>query len=142
MVNGLFVGVWGSSRIRAGVEGMKKCSICGKPALEVVEVCPECLQRAAVDPRQIKRLKQISSILSITAGTDTNIKECMESILDFATKVINEPDIKKIFTQGDLDFMNKELGRRAGAIFAGILRGFKKKDFAEVQKILTGGKEE
>ena len=35
---------------------MKKCSICGKPALEVVEVCPECLQRAAVDPRQIKRL--------------------------------------------------------------------------------------
>ncbi len=84
MVNGLFVGVWGSSRIRAGVEGMKKCSICGKPALEVVEVCPECLQRAAVDPRQIKRLKQISSILSITAGTDTNIKECMESILEIA----------------------------------------------------------
>lgn len=63
---------------------MKKCSICGKPALEVVEVCPECLQRAAVDPRQIKRLKQISSILSITAGTDTNIKECMESILEIA----------------------------------------------------------
>ena len=62
--------------------------------------------------------------------------------LIFATKVINEPDIKKIFTQGDLDFMNKELGRRAGSIFAGILRGFKKKDFAEVQKILTGGKEE
>lgn len=63
---------------------MRKCSICGKSALEVVEVCPECLQRAAVDPRQIKRLKQISSILSITAGTDTNIKECMESILEIA----------------------------------------------------------
>lgn len=84
MVNGLFLGVWGSSRIRAGVEGMKKCSICGKPALEVVEVCPECLQRAAVDPEQIKRLKQISNILSITAGTDTNIKDCMESILEIA----------------------------------------------------------
>lgn len=84
MVNGLFVGVWGSSGIRAGVEGMKKCSICGKPALEVVEVCPECLQRAAVDPGQIKRLKQISNVLSITAGTDTNIKECMESILEIA----------------------------------------------------------
>ena len=52
--------------------------------MEVVEVCPECLQRAAVDTRQIKRLKQISSILSITAGTDTNIKECMESILEIA----------------------------------------------------------
>lgn len=63
---------------------MGKCHICGKKALEVVEVCPECLQRAAVDPEQIKRLKQISNILSITAGTDTNIKECMESLLEIA----------------------------------------------------------
>ena len=63
---------------------MSNCHICGKKALEVVEVCPECLQRAAVDPKQIKRLKQISNVLSITAGTDTNIKECMESLLDIA----------------------------------------------------------
>ena len=63
---------------------MGKCHICGKKALEVVEVCPECLQRAAVDPEQIQRLKQISNILSITAGTDTNIKECMESLLEIA----------------------------------------------------------
>lgn len=59
---------------------MNKCHICGKKALEVVEVCPKCLQRAAVDPEQIRRLKQISGILGITAGTDTNIKECVESI--------------------------------------------------------------
>ena len=63
---------------------MSKCHICGKKALEVVEVCPECLQRAAVDTEQIKRLKQISNVLSITAGTDTNIKECMESLLEIA----------------------------------------------------------
>ena len=63
---------------------MSKCHICGKKALEVMEVCPECLQRAAVDPEQIKRLKQISNVLSITAGTDTNIKECMESLLEIA----------------------------------------------------------
>ena len=63
---------------------MSKCHICGKKALEVVEVCPECLQRVAVDPKQIKRLKQISNVLSITAGTDTNIKECMESLLEIA----------------------------------------------------------
>lgn len=63
---------------------MGKCHICGKKALEVVEVCPECLQRAAVDPKQIKRLKQISNVLSITAETDTNIKECMESLLEIA----------------------------------------------------------
>lgn len=42
------------------------------------------LQRAAVDREQIKRLKQISNVLSITAGTDTNIKECMESLLEIA----------------------------------------------------------
>jgi hypothetical protein len=95
MVNGLFVGVWGSSRIRAGVEDMKKCSICGKPALEVVEVCPECLQRAAVDHGQIKRLEQISSILSITAGTDTNIKECLESILEIAEDLERSGSIGK-----------------------------------------------
>lgn len=70
------------------------------------------------------------------------VKTICGTELILATKVINDPDIKKMFTQGDLDFMNKELGRRAVAIFAGILRGFKKKDFAEVQKILTGGKEE
>ena len=63
---------------------MGKCHICGKKALEVVEVCPKCLQRAAVDPKQIKKLKQRSNILSITAGTDTNIKECMESLLEIA----------------------------------------------------------
>ena len=63
---------------------MSKCHICGKKALEVVEVCHECLQKAAVDPKQIKRLKQISNVLSITAGTDTNIKECMESLLEIA----------------------------------------------------------
>ena len=63
---------------------MSNCHICGKKALEVVEVCPECLKRAAVDPKQIKRLKQISNVLSITAGTDTNIKECMESLLEIA----------------------------------------------------------
>lgn len=66
---------------------MGKCHICGKKALEVVEVCPECLQRAAVDPEQIKRLKQISGILSITAGTDSNIKECMESIKEIAEEL-------------------------------------------------------
>lgn len=66
---------------------MSKCHICGKKALEVVEVCPECLQRAAVDPEQIKRLKQISGILSITAGTDSNIRECMESIKEIAEEL-------------------------------------------------------
>lgn len=63
---------------------MGKCHLCGKEALEVIEVCQECLERAAVDPNIIKRLKQTSNILKITADTDSNIKNCMESILEIA----------------------------------------------------------
>ena len=63
---------------------MGKCHLCGKEALEVIEVCQECLERAAVDPNNIKRLKQTSNILKITADTDSNIKNCMESILEIA----------------------------------------------------------
>ena len=40
------------------------------------------------------------------------VKTLCGTELILATKVINDPDIKKIFTQNDLDFMNKELGRR------------------------------
>lgn len=63
---------------------MGKCNLCGKQALEVVKICPECLQRAEVDPNNIRRLRQISDILSITPDTDTNIKRCMQGILEIA----------------------------------------------------------
>ena len=57
-----------------------------------------------------------------------------------ARNIINDPNIKKMFTAEDLDFMNKELGRQAGAVFARILRAFKKKDFKEAERVLRGGK--
>lgn len=63
---------------------MGKCQICGNRGLEVIEICPECLKRAAVDPEKINKLRQISNVLSITASTDTNIKQCMESIIEIA----------------------------------------------------------
>ena len=56
--------------------------------------------------------------------------------------MINHQDAKKIFTAEDLDFMNKELGRQEGAVFARILRAIKKRDFREAQRVLTGGKGE
>ena len=56
--------------------------------------------------------------------------------------MINHPDAKTIFTAEDLDSMNKELGRQAGAVFARILRAIKKRDFREAQRVLTGGKGE
>ena len=57
-----------------------------------------------------------------------------------AKNIINDPGLKVVFTSEDLDFMNKELGRLAGAVFARILRAIKKKDFKEAQRVITGGK--
>ena len=68
---------------------VKKCNVCGKKGLEVVEICPDCLQKAAVDPKYIEKLKQISGILGITADTDGNIKDCMQSIIEIAEDLEN-----------------------------------------------------
>lgn len=57
-----------------------------------------------------------------------------------AKNIINDPGLKVVFTSEDLDFMNKELGRQVGAVFARILRAIKKKDFKEAQRVITGGK--
>lgn len=61
---------------------MVKCSICGKEGLRVVCVCPDCLKKAAVDPEQIKKLKQINNVLRITEDTGGNIKECVQSLTE------------------------------------------------------------
>ena len=58
----------------------------------------------------------------------------------FVMKVISDPDMKKIFKESDIDFMKKELGRQCGAIWARMVRAFKKLNFKEVERILTGGK--
>ena len=58
----------------------------------------------------------------------------------FVKNIINDTDAKKIFTAEDIDFMNKELGRQAGAVFAWILRAIKKKDIKRAKQNLTGGK--
>lgn len=57
-----------------------------------------------------------------------------------AKNIINDPELKVVFTSEDLDFMNKELGRQAGTVFARILRAIKKMDFKEAQRVITGGK--
>lgn len=57
-----------------------------------------------------------------------------------AKNIINDPELNIIFTSEDLAFMNKELGRQAGAVFTRILRAIKKMNFKEAQRVLTGGK--
>ena len=55
-------------------------------------------------------------------------------------EIINDPRAKEIFTKEDLNFMNKELGRQAGAVFGHILRALEAGDHKEAQRVLTGGK--
>lgn len=56
----------------------------GKPIKRIQEVCacPDCLKRAAVDPEQVKKLRQINNVLKITEDTDGNIKECVQSLTE------------------------------------------------------------
>lgn len=59
-----------------------KCQICGKAA-EVLCVCKDCLSMAN-RPEQAKKIRNIANILCLTACTDLNIKNAMESLLDVA----------------------------------------------------------
>lgn len=51
---------------------------------------------------------------------------------------INDKEIKKRITPEDFAFMTKELGRRAGAIWARLLRALKKSDYKETEEVLRG----
>ena len=67
------------------------------------------------------------------------VKTLCGTELVFAIRVIEDKDFIKAVDSKDLEFMKKELGRRAGAIWAELLRALKKTDFKEAEKILTGG---
>lgn len=67
------------------------------------------------------------------------VKTLCGTELLFAIRVIEDKELIKVIDSEDLEFMKKELGRQAGAIWAKLLRALKKLDFKEAQKILTGG---
>lgn len=67
------------------------------------------------------------------------VKTLCGTELIFVIRFIEDKDLIKVFDSGDLEFMKKELGRQAGAIWAKLLRALKEMDFKEAEKILTGG---
>jgi len=70
------------------------------------------------------------------------VKTLCGTELLFVVRLIEDEDLVKVFESRDLEFMKHELGRQAGAVWKKLLRAFKKKDFKEVEKILTGGTSE
>ena len=53
--------------------------------------------------------------------------------------IINNSELTAVFTSKDLKFMNKELARQSGMVFDKIIRAFKKMDFEEAKRMITGG---
>lgn len=51
-----------------GFISLNKCRICGKKAIALTQLCSACMQKAAVEPEQIERVKQLDGILNLTAG--------------------------------------------------------------------------
>jgi hypothetical protein len=51
---------------------------------------------------------------------------------------INDKDMKKRIDRKDLEFMNSELGKQAGAIWAKLLRALKKRDYVAAVEVIRG----
>lgn len=59
---------------------LQQCERCGKQTAEGLTLCPECMKAA-------EELRDIARVLSITAGTDTNIRDAMTGILNIADRL-------------------------------------------------------
>ena len=56
---------------------MKKCSLCGEKALEGIEICPECLKRAAVLFFLPLIIMFFSYVFGIDMDEDGGLHECI-----------------------------------------------------------------
>lgn len=69
---------------------LKKCERCGELTAEGLLICPACMEAAGASPEEVKaaeELRDIARVLSVTAGTDANIKEAMTGILNMADRL-------------------------------------------------------
>lgn len=69
---------------------LQKCERCGEPTAEGLPLCPACMEEsgaAAEAVEEAEELRDIARVLSITAGTDTNIREAMTGILNIADRL-------------------------------------------------------
>ena len=63
---------------------LQQCERCGKQTAEGLTLCPECMKAAGASAEE---LRDIARVLSITAGTDTNIRDAMTGILNIADRM-------------------------------------------------------
>lgn len=68
----------------------RKCEKCGAPTAEGLPLCPDCMKESGAAAEAVaapEELRDIARVLSITAGTDTNIREAMTGILHIADRL-------------------------------------------------------
>ncbi len=69
---------------------LQKCEKCGGQTAEGMTLCPECLKAAGASAAEVdaaEQLRDIARILSITADTDTNIRDAVTGILNIAERL-------------------------------------------------------
>ena len=67
----------------------RKCEKCGAPTVEGWPRCPDCMEESGAAAEAVaaaEELRDIARVLSITAGTDTNIREAMTGIMNIADR--------------------------------------------------------
>ena len=69
---------------------LKACERCGKRTAEGLALCPDCMKESGAAAEAVaaaEELRDIARVLSITAGTDTNIREAMTRIFSIANRL-------------------------------------------------------
>lgn len=87
-----------------------RCLICGEIIPEGAQVCADCMKRHGIDAGEVQEiteeLRDIAGVLSITANTDGNIKQSMESILRIADRLERKKNEKSerttVFAAGSI----------------------------------------
>ena len=65
---------------------MNRCERCGQAVPDGLPICPECLKLAGASEAEVSAA-DIAAILRIEAGTDANIKEALQGILNIAARL-------------------------------------------------------
>ncbi len=69
----------------------EKCVVCGAAIPEGSQVCKSCAEQFCIEAGEAveiaEEMRDIAGVLSITANTDGNIKQSMESILRIAERL-------------------------------------------------------
>ena len=92
------------------MNNVERCLICGAIIPEGAQVCADCMKRHGIEAEEAQEiteeLRDIAGVLSITANTDGNIKQSMESILRIADRLERRKNEKsnrtKIFAAGSV----------------------------------------